>query len=99
MIQYRLAAGILSLDALQIQAPETEMTASEDNSLLTVKCLADDACAAETNRVVLAALLAQNADILEVQRGQDLETTYLARAKNAALDTRATPRLDKDFHA
>lgn len=98
VIQYRLAAGILSLDALQIQAPETEMTASEDNSLLTVKCLADDACAAETNRVVLAALLAQNADILEVQRGQDLETTYLARAKNAARDTRATPRLDKDSH-
>jgi ABC-2 type transport system ATP-binding protein len=92
VIRYRLAAGSLELNALQTQAPETEIVASEDHSLVTVKCLGDESRAAEVNRVVLAALLAQNADILEVQRGQDLETTYLARAKNAAPDTRALPR-------
>ena len=83
-VTFRLRPGKLPMQDLQKCLPEAGFDAPEDGSLLSVRFHGDVEAIPEMNAVILEILLKNNIGIVEVRRGSDLESEYLAATEPSA---------------
>ena len=77
-ITYDLSPGLLPLEKLKAALPEAEWEAASDGSRLSVIYKGSSVRVPEINAKVVNVLLAEGAGLIEVRRGSDLESQYLA---------------------
>jgi ABC-2 type transport system ATP-binding protein len=81
-IQYRIDGGTVPMDALRSALPEVRFAHAFDQSTITATYADNDHSAAKVNRTVLHILLEAGVDVLDIQRGTDLESAYLHARKS-----------------
>ena len=77
-VAYALQPGPLPMAALQAALPDAQWEAAPDGSRLTVIYRGAPERVPEINRTVVGVLLANGMGLLEIRRGSDLESQYLA---------------------
>lgn len=81
---FKLLPGKLPLQELQTLLPEVNFDATADGSLLTARFHGDIDKIPDMNAKILEVLLKNNTGIVEIRRGSDLESEYLAATEPPA---------------
>jgi ABC-type multidrug transport system ATPase subunit len=76
-LEYRLTPAAIPLDRLRSELPSAEFDFSVTAAVLTCRYPGQEVTTEEVNRRVLSCLLEAGVGILEIRRGNDLETAYL----------------------
>lgn len=77
-LSYELKPGFLPLAKLEAALPDVAWEASDDGSRLTAIYKGPTTRVTEINAAVVGVLLAEGVGIVEIRRGSDLESQYLA---------------------
>lgn len=77
-VTYRLLPGKLNLQALREIMPDTAIELSPDETLLSIKFHGATEAITQINAKILEILLRDGVGIMEIRRGSDLESEYLA---------------------
>ncbi|MDD5522591.1 MAG: ABC transporter ATP-binding protein [Kiritimatiellae bacterium] len=77
-VTYKLLPGNIPIPALQKALPDTTIEGSTDGTILTIKFQGDPDEITRINAKVLEILLHSGIGVIEIRRGSDLESEYLA---------------------
>jgi ABC-type multidrug transport system ATPase subunit len=77
-VSYKLQPGNIPLPALQKALPDAIIEISNDGTILTVKFQGDPDEIVRINAKILGILLSNSIGVVEIRRGSDLESEYLA---------------------